>query len=281
MRLIRSPLLMQRWAMQRSRQAGRTGFVPTMGALHEGHLSLMRRARRECKRVVVSIFVNPLQFGPKEDFRRYPRNLREDLALIRKVGADVVFAPEPSAMYPAGFSTTVDVQPLGLILEGKIRPGHFRGVVTVVAKLLGIIKPDMLYLGQKDYQQAAILARMVEDLSLPTRVKICPTVREPSGLAMSSRNAYLSPATRLRAAVLRRALAAGGDALLRSHGRATPAERAMRQVLEKENGFSVDYAVAADASLNRLPTLRGRAVLLVAARVEKVRLIDNLLVDVP
>src|SRR5689334_12727243 len=182
------------------------GLVPTMGALHEGHASLIRLARRQCGFVAVSVFVNPTQFGPKEDFTRYPRTLPDDLKLCEREGADLVFAPEPAAMYPPGFRTFVEVTELGEHLCGSSRPGHFRGVATVVLKLLNVVQPDRAYFGQKDAQQARIIRQMVRDLDVPTEVVVAPTVREPDGLALSSRNRYLDPAQRRHAAALYQAL---------------------------------------------------------------------------
>ncbi len=272
---------MTRWSL-RARAAGkRIGFVPTMGALHEGHLSLVRAASRQCDRVLVSIFVNPLQFGPKEDFARYPRNPKRDAKLTRSAGADVVFAPKSQDMYPAGFCTRVDVQSLGSIAEGRIRPGHFQGVATVVMKLLHIAQPDVLYLGQKDFQQAVLLKKLVEDLSIPVKVKVLPTVREPNGLAMSSRNAYLSAESRARAGAIYQALRSGKEQLLAQPQRAWKAAQVMSNILQDAR-LDVDYAYAADPrTLVPIRAAKGPTMLLVAARLSGVRLIDNLLVDVP
>jgi pantoate--beta-alanine ligase len=280
--LIRSAQEMGRRWSQRARRLGkRIGLVPTMGALHEGHASLVRAARRENGAVVVSIFVNPLQFGPGEDFLRYPRDLSRDLHLLRQAGADVVFAPSAKSLYPDGFSTRIGVEPLGSILEGKIRPGHFGGVATVVMKLLHIVQPHVLYLGRKDYQQAVLISRMIRDLDAPVRVRVLPTVREANGLALSSRNAYLSPAQRHRAGAVFQALQTGAQSLRAQPSRPRAAERAMRKTLTAA-GLSVDYTLVADPrTLAPARSAHGRVVLLAAAGLEKVRLIDNLLVDVP
>ncbi|HKW51520.1 MAG TPA: pantoate--beta-alanine ligase, partial [Candidatus Eisenbacteria bacterium] len=198
---------------RRARRSGESiGFVPTMGALHAGHLSLMRRARRENRRLAVSVFVNPLQFGPREDFARYPRNELQDLRLSRGEGCDWLFMPSPRAIYPPGFVTRVVPGPIGDRWEGAARPGHFGGVLTVVLKLLEIVEPDTIYLGQKDAQQAALVAQMVHDLDLPVRVVVCPTVRERDGLALSSRNVFLSGPERERARGIVQALRAGKQA---------------------------------------------------------------------
>ena len=274
---LRSPrattLLREKWS-----RAGLTvGFVPTMGALHAGHLSLIERARRENDKVVVSIFVNPLQFGPKEDLARYPRPFRRDLALCREAGADALYHPSAEALYPAGFSTSVEVSTLSETLCGALRPGHFRGVATVVAKLLCRLRPHALYLGEKDFQQLAVLRRMVLDLELPVRVVGCPTVREPDGLALSSRNAYLSPEERARAPRLHRALLAGrGAARLRGADRAR-VRAAMRRELSKDPDIRAEYLEVVDADTLRPPRrLSGRLRLLGAVRVGKTRLIDNI-----
>ncbi|MDE2291790.1 MAG: pantoate--beta-alanine ligase, partial [Elusimicrobia bacterium] len=191
MRIVSSPAAVSRLSASWRRRGERVGFVPTMGALHSGHLSLIRRARRENARVVVSIFVNPTQFGPKEDLRRYPRPFRRDAALCRTAGADALYHPSPAGMYPPGFATFAEVAGLSEVLCGASRPGHFRGVATVVLKLLNQVRPDRLYLGEKDFQQLTLLRRLVRDLDLPVSVVGCRLVREPDGLALSSRNAYL------------------------------------------------------------------------------------------
>ena len=255
------------------------GFVPTMGSLHEGHLALIRRARSEHNRIAVSVFVNPLQFGPKEDFASYPRDEVSDVRLCRDAGVDWFFLPRQRTLYPAGFSATVDPGPLGEIWEGKARPGHFRGVATVVLKLLNLAEPDALYLGQKDLQQARIIQSMARDLDLPTRVTVCNTVRERDGLALSSRNAYLVAPERERAAGLIRAMREG-RALVRSgvlDSRRILAR--VRQVLRREaRPDRVDYLALVDpTTLQPLTRLdRGGGFLIGAILVGKTRLIDNL-----
>ncbi|MBE2192879.1 MAG: pantoate--beta-alanine ligase [Anaerolinea sp.] len=257
---------------------GTLGFVPTMGFLHEGHLTLVRAAKSENERVAVSIFVNPTQFGPQEDFARYPRALERDLNLLRESGVDWVFAPSVEHMYPDGFQTYVTVERISEGLEGARRPGHFRGVATVVAKLFNIVQPDRAYFGQKDAQQVAVIRRMVHDLALPLMVIAVPTVREPDGLAMSSRNTYLSPEQRAAAPVLYRALSA---ARARYEGGERSPEKlreAMRTVLTTEPLAVVDYVSAADnESLVELDAPSTRPILLsMAVFVGKTRLIDNL-----
>jgi pantoate--beta-alanine ligase len=255
------------------------GFVPTMGSLHEGHLSLIRRARREHHRIAVSVFVNPLQFGPREDFARYPRDEVRDVRLCRDAGADWFFLPRPRALYPSGFAATVDPGPLADIWEGAERPGHFRGVATVVLKLLNLVEPDALYLGQKDLQQARIIQAMARDLDLTPRVTVCPTIRERDGLALSSRNRYLSPEERERAAGMIRAMREG-RVLARSgtlDSRRILAR--VRQVLRKEaRPDRLDYLALVDSTtllpLTRLD--RAGGFLIGAVRIGKTRLIDNL-----
>ena len=282
MRLIRSSRQMTQLA-QRARGQRRTiGFVPTMGALHEGHHSLIRAARRQTDLVIVSIFVNPLQFGPTEDYRRYPRTLRRDARLIRAAGGDVVFVPDVAQIYPAGFQTDVEVTRLGGQFEGAIRPGHFRGVATVVMKLFQLVQPTSAYFGQKDYQQACIIQRLVADLAMPVRVRVMPTIREADGLAMSSRNIYLTPSQRRQATVLWRALQTGRMGIRHGERRVSSLIKVMRSLLHQERGVRVDYLAIADAgTLEPLKIAKGRVVILGAIRLGSTRLIDNILVDVP
>jgi pantoate--beta-alanine ligase len=256
----------------------RIALVPTMGALHEGHRELIRHARRMpgAGVVAVSIFVNPLQFGPNEDLARYPRPLEADLQTCRDEGVELVFAPGVDDMYPAGAATTtVDPGPLGAELEGAVRPGHFAGVLTVVAKLFHIVAPDVAFFGEKDYQQLVLVKRMVDDLNFPLAVVGVPTVREPDGLALSSRNAYLSPEQRPLAATLQRALGAGAGVSARGPEAVLSTARA---VLAAEPAIDVDYLELRDPDLGRDPQA-GRARLLVAARVGTTRLIDNIAIQ--
>jgi len=281
MRVIRSATEMARVARRLERQRTRVGFVPTMGALHEGHASLIRAAATRSDVVIVSIFVNPLQFGPREDYRRYPRPLRHDLRVARAAGADIVFLPSAAQLYPRGFQTRVHPGPLAERWEGQSRPGHFSGVATVVALLFVLTRPTDAYVGQKDYQQSLIVRRLVQDLRLAIRLHVLPTVREPDGLAMSSRNRFLSPSQRRSAASLYRALCAGRERIRVGERRAAPVIRAMRARLTAQPGTRLDYVALVDAD-TLLPqrTIRGRVALLVAARVGRTRLIDNLLVEV-
>jgi pantoate--beta-alanine ligase len=254
------------------------GFAATMGALHAGHMSLVIAARAAHETAVVSIFVNPLQFGPAEDFEAYPRDETRDLELLEAQGVDVVFVPQVAEMFPPGRTTTVSAGPLGDILEGRARPGHFDGVCTVVAKLFNIVEPVAAYFGQKDAQQVAVVKSMVRDLNFDIAIVVGPTVREPTGLAMSSRNAYLSRAERNRAEALFEALNAG-HAVLEGGGDPATAEKTMETVLDSREGIEADYAVARDPDTFAAPTELGPVLLAVAARVGKARLIDNMVVD--
>jgi pantoate--beta-alanine ligase len=251
-------------------------FVPTMGALHDGHLSLIRKAREAADLVVVSVFVNPLQFGPSEDFRTYPRDEARDLALAESEDVNLVFLPAVEQMYPAGAVTTVHVDgPLGTTLEGASRPGHFDGVATVVAKLLNVVDPDIAVFGQKDAQQVAVVRRMVRDLDFRTEVVVAPTVREDDGLALSSRNAYLDEHGRAAATALHAALRAGEEA--HGTGGIEAAVAAMRARLEGASGVALDYAAAVDPYTFETPVEGGPLLLAVAVRVGGTRLIDNVL----
>jgi pantoate--beta-alanine ligase len=256
------------------------GFVPTMGFLHAGHISLVQRARQECRAVVVSIFVNPSQFGPKEDLAAYPRDLPRDLAMLKAAGTDLVWTPTPESMYPPGFQTWVTVEALTCGLEGEQRPGHFRGVATVVTKLFNAVAPQRAYFGQKDAQQAAVIRRMTRDLDLPIEIVICPTLRESDGLAMSSRNSYLSPAERTAASVLYRALSAARDAHTQGEHRAEVLRRIMQETLAGEPLAEPEYVSCADAeSLQEVEQVSGKTLLSMAVRIGRTRLIDNINLD--
>jgi pantoate--beta-alanine ligase len=272
------------WMKQVARQAraeGRsTGFVATMGALHAGHLSLARAARAECQPVIASIFVNPAQFGPSEDFQKYPRAFEADRGKLEDAGVDYLFAPEAAEIYPPGFRTWVNVEGLSDRLEGRARPGHFRGVTTVVLKLLEIAQPHKAYFGRKDAQQARILRQMARDLHLDSEIITCPIVREQDGLAMSSRNAYLNPEERLAATILFRALDGARAAITRGERDAPRLAAAMRETLRTEPLATPDYVELVDAeTLEPVTRLRGVCLALLAVRVGAVRLIDNLLIE--
>lgn len=251
-----------------------------MGYFHEGHLSLMRRARKETDRVVVSLFVNPAQFGPREDFRSYPRDFKRDLAMASKVGVDVLFAPPVRRMYPEGYQTFVKVEGLSDILEGAARPIHFRGVTTVVCKLFHLVQPDIAYFGQKDYQQARLIQKMVKDLDFDVKVKILPTVREPDGLAMSSRNIYLNPKERKRALSLFSSLQQGRDMIQSGTMDLTKILRGMKRSIERTPGVRLDYLKIVDpVTLEAVKKVMKKVLLVGAIGVGKTRLIDNLLVE--
>lgn len=253
------------------------GLVPTMGYLHDGHLSLARQARADCKSVAVSIFVNPTQFGPSEDLSKYPRDLKRDLEMLESVGVDLVWTPTPEIMYPPGFQTWVEVQEMTRPLEGAQRPGHFRGVTTVVAKLFNAIQPDKAYFGQKDAQQAAVIRQMTSDLNFPIEIVVCPTVREADGLAMSSRNVYLDPAQRKAAPVLHRALNAAKDAYEKGERDAGKLREIMKKTIEAEPLAQMQYVSCADYyTLQELERVNGKALLSMAVYFGKTRLIDNI-----
>jgi pantoate--beta-alanine ligase len=269
-----------RGAVAGAREAGQVvGLVPTMGALHDGHVRLIEQARAEAGFVVVSIFVNPTQFGPAEDFARYPRTLDRDRARCEEAGADLIFVPSGATMYPRGAGATfVEVPGLSDVLEGASRPGHFRGVTTVVLKLFEIVRPDFSVFGQKDFQQQLLIRRMVEDLNLPAAIRVVPTVREPDGLALSSRNRYLDPDDRRAAPVLSRALRDAARAVAGGERRGDRVRQILNETIESEPRAALDYAEVADAdTLEPLPLLTPdrRAVALLAVRIGPTRLIDN------
>lgn len=284
MRLLRATTPRSMRALSRKLRARGKGLalVPTMGALHEGHLSLLRLARRSAPRVVASVFVNPLQFGPREDYASYPRDPRRDLDLLAKEEVDAVYWPEAGAMYPEGFRSRVSVDGLRGVLEGASRPGHFDGVCTVVLKLLQAVEPDVLVLGQKDAQQCVILERMIRDLDLSVRVRRGPTVRQPDGLALSSRNAYLTPEERAQAPALYRALQEGRRlALAGERDPSQVRERVVRGVVAAP-GARLDYVeVVHPQTLAPLERLEGEVLIVLACRFGKARLIDNVQFRIP
>lgn len=262
------------------REGRRVGLVPTMGALHEGHLSLVRAARARSESVVVSIFVNPLQFGPNEDLAKYPRTFERDCELLDRENVDIVFAPAVADMYPKSAVTYVTVEGLSERLCGRSRPGHFRGVTTIVAKLFHIVEPELAFFGQKDAAQCAIIRRMVRDLNFPVDIVVGPIVREPDGLAMSSRNAYLSPQERTSALVLYRALTAVKECFDQGERRAGTLAEAGKQVVLQEPGASLDYLEIVDPdSLESIGAVKETALVAAAALVGKTRLIDNIVLS--
>lgn len=280
MEIIRTVAWMKQVARE-ARAADRIlGFVPTMGALHEGHFALIREAQKQCSPVVVSIFVNPKQFGPSEDFQKYPRTIEADIAALENLRVDYLFAPPAEEIYPGGFCTAVVVEGLSDRLEGRSRPGHFRGVATVVLKLFEIVQPRFAYFGRKDAQQSRIIRRMASDLDLDTQVVVCPIVREPDGLALSSRNAYLKDGDRRSATALYRSLDAVRRDIASGERDVAHLLVALRKVLDAEPGVAVDYAEIADAeTLEPVVSLRRPCFVLIAALVGKTRLIDNAFIE--
>jgi pantoate--beta-alanine ligase len=259
---------------------GPVGFVPTMGYLHAGHISLARQARAECASVAASIFVNPTQFGPNEDLAKYPRDLPRDLGLLESAGVELVWIPTPEDMYLPGFQTWVTVDGLTRRLEGEARPSHFRGVTTVVAKLFNAVGPDKAYFGQKDAQQAAVVRQMVKDLNFPVEIVVCPIVREPDGLAMSSRNIYLTPEERRAATVLFRSLSAAKSAYDSGERQAESLRARVREMVAAEPLARLQYVSCADyETLDELETASGKALLSMAVYMGKTRLIDNFVLE--
>jgi pantoate--beta-alanine ligase len=258
----------------------KVGLVPTMGYLHEGHLSLIRRAKEECDHIVVSIFVNPTQFGLNEDLSKYPRDLDRDLRLIEPLGTDLVWMPTAEIMYPQGYQTWVEVEAMTRPLEGAMRPGHFRGVTTVVAKLFNAVQPHQAYFGQKDAQQAAVIRQMTRDLNYPIEVVVCPIIREPDGLAMSSRNVYLDIDQRQAATVLYRSLSAAKDAYENGERDAEKLRQIMKNVIASEPLAQMQYVSCADYdTLEELETVTGKTLLSMAVFIGKTRLIDNFVLE--
>ena len=262
------------------RQVGTLGLVPTMGYLHRGHLALVEQALAECGAAAASIFVNPAQFGPNEDLGRYPRDLERDLHLLEQAGTSLAFVPDAGEIYPPGFDTRIEPGAVAAPLEGAVRPGHFSGVATVVTKLLNIVQPDRAYFGQKDAQQTAVIRQLVRDLDLPVRIVVADTVRDPDGLALSSRNVYLSPEQRAQAPLLRRSLLAAQASFAAGERDAEALRNVVRAALAVEPGFAIDYVSIADPdTMRELQRVDERALVLLAARLGPTRLIDNLLLS--
>ncbi len=281
MEIIRTPEAMQQRALALRRDGRVIGLVPTMGFLHEGHLSLMRIARKKCDVLVVSIFVNPTQFGPNEDLDAYPRDFERDEALCEKAGGDIVFYPEPGNMYASDASVWVDENALSGVLCGASRAGHFRGVCTVVAKLFNIVQPDLAVFGEKDAQQLRIIERMVRDLDFPVEIIRGPIVREPDGLAMSSRNKYLSAGQRQNALCLRRALDRAKTLIDEGEGDVAVIQQAMRDLIGQVPEATIDYVeLVHDETLGTLDRVEGRILVALAVKIGSTRLIDNLVVKV-
>lgn len=262
------------------RRGRRIGFVPTMGALHEGHLSLVRRSKQQTDGTVVSIFVNPAQFGPHDDYLNYPRDLDRDTHLLEQESVDFLFAPPVEEMYPSDFQTYVTLEPVSAPLEGQFRPGHFRGVATVVLKLVSIVQPDVAFFGRKDAQQCAVIQRMVRDLNLPVEIVVCPIIREPDGLAMSSRNAYLGPDERPAARLLYHSLCRARDLIRSGERRPETILAEMRQLISREPQARIDYIEVVDPDgFTPAARVEGRALIALAVWIGRARLLDNLLLE--
>ncbi len=276
-KLVEKILDIQGMSRDARSSGSRVGLVPTMGSLHEGHLSLIRIARGAADLLVVSVFVNPTQFGEGEDYESYPRDLGRDMELLGKEGVDVVFAPSAEEMYPEGYSTYVDVEGLTSVLCGRTRPGHFRGVTTVVTKLLNSVRPDFAVFGEKDYQQAAVVRKMVADLNMGVEIVLAPTVREKDGLAMSSRNAYLTDRERRDASVIYQSLLMAREMVASGNSDTPAVKSAVRQMIENKSTAEVEYVSAVDPeTLEELDEIEGEAVIAVAVRFGRARLIDNM-----
>ena len=279
MKIIRSSQAMTAWSERLRREGVTIGFVPTLGALHDGHRALIHTARLQCDALVVSIFVNPTQFGPQEDLIKYPRPIVKDHALCRAEGVDVCFEPTAAAMYPEGFQTVVTVPAIGRRWEGEFRPQHFAGVATVVTKLFGIVRPHHVVFGQKDYQQAAVVRQLIADLNLGVTLDVRATVRERDDLAMSSRNSYLSAEERRIAPILYEALQAGRQAIADGATDAAWVQEVMRKVIAEKPTVQIEYLAICDpTTLEPLAAINRRAVLLGAIRIGSIRLIDNVVV---
>jgi pantoate--beta-alanine ligase len=278
-RIIESISGIQAYVAGCRKKGMKIGFVPTMGAFHEGHLTLMREARRNTNAVIVSIFVNPIQFSAGEDYDRYPRRLEQDTKMAESEGVDVLFAPSVAEMYPKGFDTYVDQSDLPAKLCGEFRVGHFRGVMTIVTKLFNIVKPDSAYFGQKDYQQALIIRRTTTDLNLDVAIKVLPTVREEDGVAMSSRNIYLGPKQRKDATCLIQALHRAEDMVNNGESAASKVSAEMKRVIRKVKGTRVEYiAIVNSETLEPVKEIKGKTLIALAVRIGKARLIDNAIV---
>ena len=277
MKIIKSIRQMWIWTDRQRRRGSTIGFVPTMGALHEGHRSLMRVGGKRSEAVVVSIFVNPTQFGPNEDFSRYPRDAKGDAALCRRENMDALFMPTADAIYPEGHDTQILVGRIGEVLEGAFRPGHFSGVATVVAKLFQMIRPDIAFFGQKDYQQTVVIKQLVRDLNFPVKIVTCPTVRENDGLAMSSRNRYLSPEERKASRVLFESLQKGRERIQKGEREAAAVRDGMALLIQEQPLARIEYvAIVHPDTLKEVVRIEGPVVLLLAVWIGKTRLIDNL-----
>ena len=281
MRIVKSIEQLRKIIANYRREKKTIGFVPTMGYFHEGHLSLMHQAKKQNDICVVSIYVNPAQFGPKEDFKRYPRDIQRDSSMLKKENIDILFIPSDNAIYPECYLTYIDVEEISKPLCGHFRPGHFRGVATIVAKLLNIVSPDVMYLGQKDAQQVSVLKTMVEDLNFPVEVKVVATLRESNGLAMSSRNKYLSESDRQDASVLYRSLLKVKELIKAGERSPTKITAFIRSMIQKQSSGKIQYVQCVDAkSLQALEVLKGNVLIALAVFFGKTRLIDNVIIPI-
>jgi len=279
MKIIRSIKKMQQLAVQLKKQGKAIGFVPTMGCLHEGHLSLAKQARLDADITVMSIFVNPAQFSPNEDFKKYPRNFKRDCYLAKESGVDIIFHPSQNLMYPKGFQTYIEVEILSKYLCGKSRPGHFKGVATIVMKLFNIVNPDIAYFGQKDAQQARIIRQMASDLNMDLKIKTMPIVREHDGFAMSSRNAYLSPTQRKDALVLKNALQKAKDMINSDEIDVGKIKKQICRIINSVPSLKIDYVSVVNAdTLEDIDVIRGRVLIALAVKIGNTRLIDNAII---
>jgi pantoate--beta-alanine ligase len=276
-KIIRTIASMKKFSAAQKRRGKKIGFVPTMGYLHAGHISLIKQAVKECDVVVASIFVNPTQFGPKEDLKKYPRDFKRDAKMLKKAGVDAIFYPDPKAMYPKGYKTYIYVRELGDVMCGKTRPGHFEGVATVVAKLFNIVMPDAAYFGKKDFQQQIIIKKMVADLNMDVKIVSLPTVREADGLAMSSRNTYLEPDERSNAAIINRSLLAAKKLIGSGVSDASKIKKAIAKLIATKRGIKIDYITIRDAkTFDEAAKIKGKVFIAIAAYVGRTRLIDNI-----
>lgn len=279
MNIVNSPIEMQQRCKAVLLEGKTRGFVPTMGYLHEGHMSLVQRAKEDNQFTAVSIFVNPTQFGPNEDLQNYPSDIEGDIQKLKAVNVDLIFIPSRKQMYSDGFKTTIDVGPMQSLLCGRTRPGHFNGVATVVAKFFNIVHPTRAYFGKKDYQQTLVIQNMVQDLNFDVEIVMCSTVREPDGLAMSSRNSYLNPLERKQAGSIYRALKAGESLIAGGQTNTSQVQTAMRQVIEKEGISTIDYiSIVHPQTLQPLPVIKKPVLLAIALWIDKTRLIDNTII---
>jgi pantoate--beta-alanine ligase len=281
MKVYRTPSSLIKKVREIKREGRKIGFVPTMGSLHEGHASLIKAARRDVDCVIVSIFVNPAQFGPREDFKKYPRNLKRDIALCEKEGVDIIFSPEVTYIYPDGYTTYVNVEKITDTLCGASRPGHFKGVSTIVAKLFNIVSPDIAYFGQKDAQQAIVIKRMTEDLNMSVKIKIMPTIREKDGLAMSSRNIYLNKEERESAGCIYKALQIAKGLFNSGERDSGKIINRIKRVVNSRDNVKIDYATIVDTKkLESMKKISGEALIAIAVKIGNTRLIDNIIVNV-